>query len=127
MASGLRDGNELLSQLEQDGIEHFWIAYTDYSGIACAKSVPPESFRSAVRDGSVFATANLDMDILDIQPPGATLLADSGDFLVVPDPSSYAVLPRFPKTARAHGWMRATDGSVWDGCPRTRLEKIVSE
>jgi glutamine synthetase len=127
MASGLRDADELLRRLEQDGIEHFWVAYHDYSGVASAKTVPPEAFRSTVRDGVVFAMANLDMDINDHQPPTATLLADSGDFLAVPDPRSYALLPRFPKTARAHAWMRATDGSPWQGCPRTRLEAIVEE
>src|SRR5215211_114238 len=127
MPSGLRDADELLRRLEQDGIEHFWVAYHDYSGVACAKTMPVESFRSTVRDGVVFAMANLDMDILDVQPPTATYLADSGDFLAVPDPRSYAILPRFPKTARAHAWMRATDGSTWQGCPRTRLEAAMEE
>jgi glutamine synthetase len=127
MTSGLRDADELLRRLEHDRIEHFWVTYHDYSGVGSAKTVPPESFRSAVRDGAVFAMANLDMDILDVQPPTATLLGDSGDFLAVPDPRSYAVLPRFPKTARAYAWMRATDGSPWQGCPRTRLEGVVDE
>jgi glutamine synthetase len=127
MPSGLRDADELLQKLEQDGIEHFWVAYHDYSGVGCAKTVPPESFRSTVRDGLVFAMANLDMDILDVQPPTATYLADSGDFMAVPDPRSYAVLPRFPKTARAYAWMRSTDGVPWQGCPRTRLEGTMEE
>jgi len=127
MPSGLRDADELLRRLEQDGIEHFWVAYHDYSGVASAKTLPPESFRSTVRDGVVFAMANLDMDILDVQPPTATFLADSGDFLAVPDPRSYSVLPRFAKTARAYAWMRTSDGSPWQGCPRTRLEAIVDE
>ncbi len=127
MDSGLRDADALLRRLEQDGIEHFWVIYHDYSGVACAKTIPPEGFRSAVRDGVVFAMANLDMDILDHQPPTATWLADSGDFLAVPDPRSYAVLPRFPKTARAHAWMRQTDGSAWQGDPRTRLEAVMDE
>jgi glutamine synthetase len=127
MTSGLRDADELLRRLEEDGIERFWVAYHDYSGVGSAKSIPPEAFRSAVHDGVVFAMANLDMDILDVQPPTATLLADSGDFLAVPDPRSYRVLPRFPKTARANAWMRATDGSPWQGCPRTRLEAVEDE
>src|SRR5262249_41180860 len=127
MPSGLRDADELLRRLEHDRIEHFWVVYHDYSGIGCAKSVPPESFRGTVRDGLVFAMANLDMDVLDVQPPTAPFLADSGDFLAVPDPRSYSVLPRFPKTARAYAWMRATDGSPWQGCPRTRMEALVEE
>src|SRR5215207_9461588 len=127
MASGLRDADGLLRRLDEDGIEHLWVAYHDYSGVPSAKTIPPESFRSSVRDGVVFAMANLDMDIRDVQPPTATLLGDSGDFLAFADPRSYSVLPRFPKTARVHAWMRATDGKPWQGCPRTRLEGVIEE
>jgi len=121
------DAASLLQRLEVDGIEHFWVVYHDYSGHGSAKTMPPESFRSTVNDGVVFAVANLDMTSDNHQAVDAKWLADSGDFMAVPDPRSYAVLPRFAKTARAHAWMRATDGSVWDGCPRTRLQAIVDE
>ncbi|CAN5752206.1 type I glutamate--ammonia ligase [soil metagenome] len=127
MTSAPRDAAELLARLESGGIEHFWTTYHDYSGLGCTKSIPPEGFHSAVNTGAVFAVANLDMDILDRQPNTATWLADSGDFLALPDPRSYTVLPRFPRTARANAWMRATDGSVWNGCPRTRLDRVVDE
>jgi glutamine synthetase len=126
MADRPADGDELLARLQADGIEHFWVIYHDYGGRAEAKTLPPESFRSAIASGVVFAMANLDMTADDTQASGATLLADSGDFLAVPDPRSYAVLPRYERTARCHAWMRATDGSVWDGCPRTRLEAAVA-
>lgn len=127
MPTAPADAAELLSRLRDDEIENFWVTYHDYSGVGAAKTIPPSGFRSAVHDGLVFAKANLEMDILDHFAPTATWLGDSGDILVVPDPGSYSVLPRFPKTAIANGWMRATDGSVWDGCPRTRLQKAVDE
>ncbi len=126
MTSGVPDPTGLLARLEADQIEHFWVTYYDYSGIGASKSVPPESFRSAIAEGSVFATANLDMDILDHQPLSATWLADSGDFMAVPDPRSYMKLPRFPATAKANVWMRQPDGSAWQGCPRTRLDAMVA-
>ena len=120
------DSTALLARLNADEIEHLWVVYHDYGGRAQAKTLPRESFRGAVNDGVVFALANLNMVADDHQAAGATLLADSGDFLAVPDPRSYAVLPRYPLTARCHSWMRATDGSVWDGCPRTRLAVAVA-
>jgi glutamine synthetase len=119
------DSASLLKRLDADAIEHFWVAYHDYGGRAHAKTLPRESFRSAANDGVVFAMANLNMAADDHQSSGATLLADSGDFLAVPDPRSYAVLPRFPGTARCHAWMRASDGSVWEGCPRSRLAAAI--
>jgi glutamine synthetase len=125
MPSVPADAAELLLRLRDDQIENFWITYNDYSGVQSAKTIPPSGFKSGVNEGLVFAIANLDMDILDHQPPTTTWLGDSGDMLVVPDLRSYSLLPRFPKTAIANGWMRATDGSVWDGCPRTRLQKSM--
>jgi len=117
----------MLERLQRDGIEHLWVVYHDYSGRAMAKTVPRASFETALTEGVVFALANLNMDIVDHQPPRATLLANTGDFLAVPDPRSYAVVPVAPKKARMYAWMRATDGSVWEGCPRTRLDKVVAE
>jgi glutamine synthetase len=118
---------ELLERLENDGVEHLWVTYHDYNGVACAKSVPKERFRGAVEDGIVFARANLNFDATDQQPPDAHLLANSGDFLAVPDPDSYAVLSWYPRTARVHTWMRQEDGSPWEGCPRTRLLATIED
>src|SRR5688500_2516655 len=96
--------DELLGALERDGIQQLWVTYLDYSGRAAAKTIPRSGFRGAVRDGLVFAVANLDMDMGDQQVAGATWLADSGDMMAVPDPRSYTVLPRYPGTARVHAW-----------------------
>ena len=127
MAAKPRDADTLLAQLDEDGIDYLWVTYHDYSGRASSKTMPRASFRSAVRDGVVFALANLNMDIADYQAAEATLLADAGDFLAVPDPRSYTVLPRYPRTARVDVWMRQTDGTPWDGCPRTRLQAVIDE
>ena len=115
----------LLDRLAEDGVEQLWVVFHDYSGRACAKIVPRHGFAAALAGSVAFARANLDMDILNGQVPDAAFLADSGDFLVVPDPRSYALLPRHPGVARVHGWMRQEDGSPWDGCPRTRLQGAV--
>jgi glutamine synthetase len=116
-----------LDRLDRDGIEHLWVTYHDYSGRPCAKSIPRSGFHGAVRDGVVFAKANLDLDVSGIQAAGAALLADSGDMMAVPDPRSYMPLPRYPATARVYAWLRNSDGSSWDGCPRTRLQAAVDD
>ncbi len=127
MAEAPTSADELLAALDRDGVEHLWVTYLDYSGKACAKTIPRSGFRSAVRDGVIFAMANLDMDFRDEQAAGATFLAESGDILAVPDPRSYVLLPRYPGTARVHAWLRLGDGAVWQGCPRTRLQAMVDE
>ncbi|HSM68645.1 MAG TPA: glutamine synthetase family protein, partial [Xanthomonadales bacterium] len=120
------DVSELLKRLENDGIEHLWVIYHDYSGRSCAKTVPRERFASTAERGVVFARANLDFTLDDHQAPGAAFLADTGDFLAVPDPDSYAAIPYRQATARAHVFMRAdADGNTWEGCPRTQLQRIL--
>jgi glutamine synthetase len=117
--------DELLEALERDGIDHLWVTYLDVAGKPSAKTIPRSGFRSAVRSGVVFAKANFDLDTRDHQADAATLLADSGDMMAVPDPRSYVVLPRYPGTARVHTWLRNPDGTPWLGCPRTRLQEQV--
>ena len=119
------DTQGLLERLDRDGIDHLQVIYHDYSGRAGAKTVPKESFSSAVHGGIVFARANLDFTLDNHQAEGAAFLAHTGDFKAVPDPSSYAVLPQFKRAARVHSFMRNNDGSPWQGCPRTRLQNML--
>jgi glutamine synthetase len=117
---------EILDRLEGDNIRHLWVIYHDFSGRACAKTVPPEKFASVAAHGVVFTPANLDFTMEDHQAIGARFLADAGDFLATPDPASYAVIPYREATARMHVYMRAdTEGTPWEGCPRTRLAMML--
>jgi glutamine synthetase len=117
---------DLLKRMENDAIEHLWVIYHDYSGRSCAKTVPKGQFASVVKKGVVFARANLDFTLEDHQVPAAHFLADTGDFLALPDPDSYAPIPYRPATARAHVFMRAdAEGNLWEGCPRTQLGRMV--
>ncbi|MEM7798923.1 MAG: glutamine synthetase family protein [Chloroflexota bacterium] len=119
------NSDALLARLEEDGIEHLWVLYQDYNGRSQAKTVPKSRFKSAVEKGIVFARANLNFTFEDHQAAGAIFLADSGDFLAVPDPRSYAVVPHLEKTARVHAHMWTETGDIWEGCPRGRLESLL--
>ena len=117
----------LLDRLEADEIEHLWIIYQDYNGRSQAKTVPKARFKSALENGIVFARANLDFTLEDHQADGAIFLADTGDFMAVPDPRSYAIVPYHDHTARVHAYMCQEDGQMWDGCPRGRLEALLQQ
>ncbi len=119
------DSAGLLKQLEHDGIESLWTVYHDYGGRACAKTIPKEQFVKAVERGVVFARANLNFTLDDHQAADATFLANTGDFMAVPDPASYALVPNQKATARVHVFMRTNEGGEWDGCPRARLLRIA--
>ena len=118
--------NDLLKRLDGDGIENLSMIYHDYSGRSCAKSISRERFCAVVRHGVVFARANLSFGIDDHQSEDASFLADSGDFLAVPDPDSYTTTPWQDAGARVHAFMRTEDGLPWEGCPRQRLLDMVA-
>ena len=49
------DKQDLLKRLKEDKIDNLWVAYHDYNGRACAKTVPKSKFESVVDGGVVFA------------------------------------------------------------------------
>jgi glutamine synthetase len=119
------DAQEILNRLEGEGIEHLWVIWHDYSGRSCTKTVPKERFAGIFDKGVVFAKADLDFNLEDHMAPGSIFTAETGDFLAIPDPSSYAPIPYRNATARMHAFMRADDSSAWEGCPRTQLQRMV--
>ena len=119
------DVQEVLNRLENQGIDHLWVIYNDYNGRSCTKTIPKDRFAGVLDHGVVFARANLDFNLEDHMAPGSTFLAHTGDFLAVPDPNSYAPIPYREATARMHAFMRVDDGSDWEGCPRTQLQRVV--
>jgi glutamine synthetase len=115
----------LLDRLRNDGVEHLWVAYSDYNGRTQGKSLPRSRFESSLRKGITFAQANLGHNVLDSGAPDTQFGADSGDFFAVPDPTAYAPLPLFPATGRVYCWMRQEGGAPWDGDPRWLLQRQV--
>jgi glutamine synthetase len=121
------EARDVLERLEEGGIENLWLIYHDYGGRSAGKTVPPESYESALEKGIAFTPANLAVTMQDHIISDPPYGAHSGDFMAVPDPNSYAVLPYRPSTARTHVWMRTEEGAPWDGCPRTRLQNVIDE
>lgn len=119
------DEQQVLNLLESKAIEHLWVIWHDLSGRSCTKTVSQERFSGVFKRGVVFAKADLDFNLEDHMAPGSWFTAETGDFLAVPDPATFAVIPYHPATGRMYAFLRADDGSAWEGCPRTQLQKIV--
>lgn len=117
---------EVLSRLDNDGIENLWVIWHDYSGRSCAKTVSKDRLAGAFDKGVVFAKADLDFNLQDHMADSSIFTAETGDFLAVPDPQSYAPVPYRESTARVFSFLRADDGSAWDACPRTQLQRTLN-
>ena len=90
----------ILSKLKTDSVKKLQVCYDDYSGRLCGKIVPENKFESVFKNGVVFAKANLSFGLDDHFAENAKFLANTGDFLALPDPESYAILPHRKETAR---------------------------
>lgn len=108
-----------------DGIEHLWVAYSDYNGRTQGKSIPRTRFESALRKGITFAKANLGHNMLNSGAPDTIFDAESADFFAVPDPAAYAPYPLAPATGHVYCWMRQEGGDPWEGDPRSVLQRQV--
>ena len=111
----------LVARAKEDRISEMWVIYHDWSGRAQVRSVPHERLDRALTNGVSFARANFDFNVLDHQVPDVVLGAESGDFLAVPDPATYARVPHHPGVARTYSFLREADGQSWAGCARTAL------
>ena len=117
----------IISKLKSDSIDKLQICYNDYSGRLCGKIIPEHKFNSVFESGVVFAKANLSFGLDDHFADNAKFLANTGDFLALPDPESYTPLPHRIGTARLNSFMKDNDMSDWEGCPRTKLDRVIKK
>ncbi len=106
---------------EEDGIETLRLSFVDQHGILRGKTLVASEFASAMRNGCSMTSTLLlkDTSHRTVYPVwqsggglGTDALTGAGDFLMVPDPTTYRTLPWAPGT----GWMLC-DIYFADGTP----------
>lgn len=117
----LKRARDVLSRVEAEGIKDIRLVFCDQHGIARGKTVTAAALSGAFADGVGMTTTLLLKDtahrtVFPVWDAGAGLgrpeLAGAGDFVMVPDPSSFRILPWL-----AHaGWMQC-DLFFADGAP----------
>jgi glutamine synthetase len=114
----------LVARAKEDGISELWVICHDLSGRAQVKSVPHERLDRVLADGVSFARANFDFNVLDHQVPDFIFGADTGDFIALPDPTTYARVPHHPGAARTYSFLHDAHGQAWAGCSRAALRAM---
>lgn len=106
-AAAARDA---IARVKADGIELVRLAYPDQHGILRGKAVVADAFEQALRNGCGLTTTLLAKDTSHktVYPVfsqgggfGIPEMQGAGDFIMVPDPTTFRVLPWVPDT----GWM----------------------
>lgn len=116
-----RAAAEVLGRIESDRIDIVRLSFPDLHGILRGKALLPAAMPGAFRDGCAITSTLLLKDtshrtVVPVFSPGAGLgrpeLQGGGDIVMVPDPTTFRVLPWLAST----GWMLC-DLYFADGTP----------
>lgn len=109
------------------------LAYCDPHGLARSKTLPADSFRVALRNGIDFAPGPLLFDTghalaIDRTSAGFAGISGSDNFVVVPDPHTFQMLPEIePRTAWVLGDEFLHDGSPHPFATRSVLRRVCAQ
>ena len=102
--------DDVLKQIEANGVEMVRLSFADQHGLLRGKSVVVDEVPQALRNGCTNTTTLLAKDtshktVFPVFTPGGGFgipeMSNAGDFVMVPLPSTFRILPWAPKT----GWM----------------------
>ncbi|MGW0589570.1 glutamine synthetase family protein [Streptosporangium sp. NPDC002607] len=119
---------EIISSL--DSVDFVRVAFGDPHGLVRSKTVPAEVFRVVLRNGMDFSPGPLVFDTghalaVDVFAEGGGIglpeLTGAGDFVLVPDPLTYRILPH---TRSRTGWVLG-DEYLRDGSPHPLSSRRV--
>lgn len=116
----IKSTNEVLEIAKQERVRFLRLQFTDILGSIKNVEVPEHQFERALEGNVVF----------DGSAIGGFFRLEESDMILWPDPATFSVFPwedRRGKVARMICDVRLPDGSIFPGCPRTALKKIVKQ
>jgi glutamine synthetase len=122
-------------QVELDDVDLVRVVFCDPHGLARSKTVPASVFRTVLRNGMDFSAGPflfdtghaVAVDFLADPRVGVGELLGAGDFVLVPDPRTFQVLPRSgPRTAWVLGDEYLREGSPHPLASRAVLRRVCA-
>jgi len=123
-------------EAELDQVDLVRVVFCDPHGLARSKTVPADVFRMVLRNGMDFSAGPflfdtghaVAVDFLSDPGVGVGEIAGGGDFILVPDPRTFQLLPgREPRTAWVLGDEFLRDGSRHPLASRDVLHRVCAE
>lgn len=119
--------DDIVRKAESAGTRLVRVAYCDNANLIRAKATPVEGLAQVAQWGIGFSVAQQALPVMY-----DTVLPDSGltpvgEVWLVPDPGTFTPLPYSPGSALVFGNFRRDDGGAWEHCPRSTLERMVTE
>jgi glutamine synthetase len=118
---------KVLELVKEHDLEYIHLEYIDYVGITRSRLIPSSQLENAFENGVSFSKATLGFNSFDNWISNSIHGVDDGDFFCIPDPSTFMIYPYRNKTGRMLTNMVQSDGTEWEGCPRTMLKNVIKE
>ena len=123
-------------EADLDEVDLIRLVFCDPHGLARSKTLTADSFRTVLRNGMdfspgpfIFDTGHaIAVDFLADPGVGVAEIVGAGDFIVVPDPQTFQVLPQVePRTAWVLGDEFLRDGSPHPLATRNVLRQVCAQ
>jgi glutamine synthetase len=115
----------VVSMAEEAGVRLVRFLYTDNGGVTRGKATHIKYLHNRITDGIGLTVAMQAMNMLDQLAP-VEGMGPVGEIRLVPDPSTFVVLPYAPRSAAMTADMLKLDGTPWEACPRTFLKRQIN-
>jgi glutamine synthetase len=116
----------ILSDVQASAVRLVRFLFCDTAGIIRGKAVHVKQLRQRIEGGVGIVKGTLAMNILD-QLQGDTGFGAVGEVRMVPDPSTFLILPYAQQSAMMICDLVELDHSSWSLCPRTILKRQLAK
>jgi glutamine synthetase len=119
------DVHEIMLLAQRAGVRLVRVSYCDNAGLIRTKAISIDDLPARMHSGIGFPLAQQALTAFD-EPAPVEGLGPVGEFRLVPDPSSFVLLPYTGESACLFGTMYRLDGLPWEACPRAFLTRMLS-
>ena len=115
----------IVRQCRHEKVQFVRFLYCGNDGLIRGKACATEFLDSYLVSGIGLTVAMQCMNMLDqLVPEGS--FGPVGEIRLMPDPTTFAVLPYAPRSARLLCDMLTVEGEPWAACPRSFLRKMIA-
>jgi glutamine synthetase len=116
----------ILKTSETENLRLIRFLYCDLAGVIRGKTVHASQLDSKIVEGIGLTRAQQAVNLFDDLVP-VTGMEPVGEVRIVPDQSTFTVLPWLDRTASMLSDLREKDGSEWAGCTRSVLKRAIAK
>lgn len=118
------DHREIIAAAHQAGVRLVRFEYCDVSGVARTKAIHVDQLEHKLVEGVSLTRAQMSINLLE-QVIDIEGMEPVGEIRLVPDPTTFSVLPWVPGSASILCDQLDHDRTDWGACPRSYLKAMI--